>query len=170
MGSVKRGERSAAIRDYLKAHPGAGPKVVVEALAEEGVVVSKNLVSSIKYGKLANKGAGRPRSKKSGKVSGSEAIRQVLARDPHARPKAIREELASQGIRVKTGLISFVKFKFNKQGGAPKVRSAARVTAAPKVADANFSFNQLLKVKEMADSLGGADQLRLALDMLSQLA
>jgi hypothetical protein len=40
--------KSAAIRDYLKAHKGAMPKVVVAALKEEGIEVSPNMVSIIR--------------------------------------------------------------------------------------------------------------------------
>ena len=165
MVSVKRGERSLAIRNYLAKHPSAGPTVVVGALANEGVVVTKNLVSSIKYGKMSKKGTGRAGRTRNGQISGSEAIRRVLATNPDATPKVICEQLSKQGIEVKTGLVSFVKFKFRQSIGAPKVTSAARSTSGNRI-----SFEDLLEVKRVADVLGGADQLRRALDMLSQLA
>jgi hypothetical protein len=40
--------KSEAIRDYLKGHKGAMPKVVVAALKEQGIDVSPNMVSIIK--------------------------------------------------------------------------------------------------------------------------
>lgn len=164
MASEKRGARSAAIRQYLAEHPAAGPKEVVESLKQAGVVVSANLVSSIKYGKMSKK-SGRPaRRGRSSKMSGSEAIRRLLARNPDAGPKAIREKLARKGVQVSSGLISFVKFNFKKGAKAPSVRIAARKTVASQV-----SFEQLIEVKRIADSLGGAAQLRHALDLLAQL-
>ncbi len=50
MARAKRGVRSQAIREYLSKNPKAGPKQVVEALKEKGVVVKLGLVSAVKYG------------------------------------------------------------------------------------------------------------------------
>ena len=41
--------RSDMIREYLKKHPDAGPKAVVEALKQEGIEVSEGLVGQVKY-------------------------------------------------------------------------------------------------------------------------
>jgi hypothetical protein len=44
----QRGAKSAAIREYLAANKGAMPKQVVEALKNNGIDVSPNMVSIIK--------------------------------------------------------------------------------------------------------------------------
>jgi predicted phosphoribosyltransferase len=60
----RRGGKSTAIRAYLETHPGAGPKEIVTALAENGVKVTSALVSNVKA-RLAKTGVstkkrGRP--------------------------------------------------------------------------------------------------------------
>jgi hypothetical protein len=129
-------------------------------------------VSSIKYGKMKIKKRATSPARRGGraKLSGSEAIRRLLAKKPDSGPKAIRETLARKGITVSPGLVSFVKFNFKKGGRSqaaktPAVRAAVRKTAAPQI-----SFEQLIEVKKVSAALGGADQLRQALDMLAQLS
>ena len=48
-GTRRDGSKSQAIRDYFKAHPGTGAKIVHAALAEQGVSVSLALVNKVKY-------------------------------------------------------------------------------------------------------------------------
>ncbi|MBI3861689.1 MAG: hypothetical protein HY290_07320 [Planctomycetia bacterium] len=170
MASEKRGARSAAIRQYLSEHPDAKPKEIVDGLKQAGVEVGVNLVSSIKYGKRSKKATVKAGRRGRAKVSGSEAIRRLLTKNPEAGPKAIRAKLAKKGINVSAGLISFVKFNFKKAGKAPSVRVAARRTAVRRAIAGSVSFDQLLAVKRVADSMGGAAQLRQALDMLAQLS
>ncbi len=47
-GKLERGAKSAAIREYFKAHKKAKPKEVIEALKANGIEVSPNMVSVIK--------------------------------------------------------------------------------------------------------------------------
>ncbi|MGQ0635177.1 MAG: hypothetical protein ACT4QC_11240 [Planctomycetaceae bacterium] len=61
MAKYKRGARSAAIREYLGSHPGAGIKDVIEGLKSSGMRVSVGLVSNIKYGQTGKKKGGRRR-------------------------------------------------------------------------------------------------------------
>lgn len=44
----KRGEKTAAIKEYLESNRQARPKEVVGALKERGIVVSSNMVSMVK--------------------------------------------------------------------------------------------------------------------------
>ena len=170
MASEKRGARSEAIRNFIAANPEAGPKAVVEGLKLQGIEVSANLVSSIKYGKKAVRTSAPGARRGRARLSASESIRRMLAKNPGSGPKEIREKLAKKGINVSSGLISFVKFNFKNSAQAaalkaPVVQSAARKTALPQI-----GFEQLIEVKKVADLLGGAEQLRQALDMLAQLA
>src|SRR5690349_19801920 len=91
----------------------------------------------------------RGRRRGRARLSGSEAIRRLLAKNQDAGPKATREQLAKKGVNVPAGLISFVKFNYKKSAKAPAVRVAARMTSAPRI-----SFEQLVEVKRIADSLG----------------
>jgi len=161
MAKQERGARSEAIREYLKSHPEAGPKTIIEDLKASGVVVSAALVSRIKYGKTSGtaKRAGRRRA-----GNQSELIRAYLMAHPNAKPKEIRLALAEQGLKVGTGLISNVKHNFLKNGSAPSVRVAARRTAAVAV-----TVPQLMEVRRLAVSLGGLAQLQRAIETLEQL-
>ncbi|MEX0702969.1 MAG: hypothetical protein WD069_12815 [Planctomycetales bacterium] len=58
MAKSSSGSKSQAIRDYLSAHRGAGPKEVVEKLGEQGVKVSTQLVSVVKS-KMKSRGKKR---------------------------------------------------------------------------------------------------------------
>src|SRR5690349_16421397 len=58
--------KSAAVREYLKAHPDQGPKVVAETLTAKGIAVTAAYVSTIK-----TKGD-KPTGKKRGRKPGSK--------------------------------------------------------------------------------------------------
>lgn len=90
--------RSSQIRQAGK--DGATPAQVVAALAERGVVVSRNLVRQV----LKNE---RRRRKQAEPVNRSAEIRKLLATGMKAA--AIREELAVRGIVVSLNLIDEVR-------------------------------------------------------------
>jgi hypothetical protein len=54
--------KSQAIRAYLKAHRGAKPLAVVEALKAQGIDVSAQTVSTVKFNMKQKKGKGRKRA------------------------------------------------------------------------------------------------------------
>lgn len=175
MAKAASGTKSAAIQDYLAANPESGAKQIVEALKQKGVEVSFGLASAVKYRKKGKKSsANRARQVRAAMrkpaVSGSEMIRQFIARHPNAKAKEIELGLKQKGIKVSLGLFSNVKYGGGKKAGKKKrgtrtavVRAAARKTSA------SVTVEQLLVVKQCADSLGGANQVRKALDMLDQL-
>ncbi|MBI3861148.1 MAG: hypothetical protein HY290_04555 [Planctomycetia bacterium] len=180
MPKPDRGARSNAIREFLKSNPKAVTKDVITGLQEKGIEVSEALVHKIKYrgagkrAKTRRKAAATGTRPKKVAVSKSESIRDFLRRNPKASPKVIRAGLQKEGVKVTTGLISNVAFYFRKQNAAPRVRIAARkvqaktrrVTSAPAI---RATIEQLIEVKRLAESLGGADQIRQALDALAQL-
>lgn len=47
--SVDRVNKSKRVRDYVKANPAAMPRAVVDALAAEGIDLSTQFVSQVKY-------------------------------------------------------------------------------------------------------------------------
>lgn len=73
--------RSQAIRDFLKSQPGAGAKVIKEALAKEGIKVSDSLINAVKYKKTKPAGGrkrGRPVSAKSnGNVVSIDSLLEI---------------------------------------------------------------------------------------------
>ncbi|MBW8885433.1 MAG: hypothetical protein JF612_11830 [Planctomycetia bacterium] len=97
----------------------------------------------------------------------TQAVRDYLAEHPEANPKAVVEGLKAEGMKVKITLVNGIKYNKSRKPGrrrAPVAHAAARRTSSTRV-----SIDQLLEVKRFADSLGGADQLRHALDTLEQL-
>ena len=77
MAKSAKVNKSAAVRDYLKAHPGAKGKEVTEALKAQGIKISPNYVSVIKSKKGA-KGQGRRKAaKKAGRPSSASSGGQI---------------------------------------------------------------------------------------------
>jgi hypothetical protein len=103
-------------------------------------------------------------------VSGSELIRQFIARHPDAMPKAIEMGLKQEGVKVSLGLISNVKYGSRKKTGKRRAhRIPAAQVAARKTPSRSITVEQLLEVKRVADSFGGVVHIRAALDTLEQL-
>jgi hypothetical protein len=97
----------------------------------------------------------------------SQAVREYLAENPQASPKAIVDGLKAKGIKVKVTLVNSIKYKKPSKPG--RRRKSARRVAAQRNSSAGVTIEQLIEVKRLADSLGGVDQIRSALDMLQQL-
>jgi hypothetical protein len=100
----------------------------------------------------------------------SQAVRDYLTANPTASPKQVVEGLREQGVKVKVTLVNSIKYK-KPSGGKRRGRRAMTMSAAARKApsNGNVTFEQLLDVKRLAASLGGADQVRQALDALAQL-
>jgi hypothetical protein len=183
--------KSQKIRDYLAGHPDAGPKQVADALNADGLGVSEQLVSNVKYNmakptKSRKKKAGKkkPVKKRGGAkkttqrkksaarragVNKSQAIRDYLDRHPAATPKEIVAALAGQGLDVSMGLVSVVKYGAKRKTPKGKKRKkVARGRAAAGVG--GLSVEDLVAVKGLADRLGGAANLRQALELLERLS
>jgi hypothetical protein len=181
MAKSKPGTKSQAISDYLASNKEAKPQQIVDALKEKGVQVSFGLASAVKYG---TKGGKKKTSAKKAKrivavksqpaVTGTESIRQYISKNPKAKPKEIEAGLKAEGVKVKLSLVNSVKYAKAKQPklGKKARRMARRATvqvAARKTPSTALSIEQLIEVKRFADSMGGADQVREALETLAQL-
>jgi hypothetical protein len=98
----------------------------------------------------------------------TQAVRDYLAGNPEASPKEVVEGLQQKGIKVKVTLVNSIKYKKPSKGAkrrrSPAVQSAARMTSS-----GTLGFEQLIEVKRLVDGLGGAEQVRQALDALAQL-
>ncbi len=177
MANSRDGSKSQAISEFVAANADAKPRQIVEALKEQGIEVSLGLANKVKYGKPGKKKASARKSKRnvSAKaetgMSMSDSIRQYIAKNRKAGPKDIQAGLKAEGIKVKLGLISAVKYAKPKKGGKKRRSSRAPVVhaAARKIPTAGLSIEQLIEVKRFADSIGGAEQVRQALEMLEQL-
>jgi hypothetical protein len=97
----------------------------------------------------------------------TQAVRDYIAAHPEANPKAIVEGLGEQGMKVKVTLVNGIKYNKSRRTG--KRRSLVARAAARRTSMRGVTIEQLLEVKRFADSVGGADQVRHALDMLEQL-
>lgn len=172
MAKAAGSTKSQAIREYLAANKKANPKEIVAGLKEKGVEVSFGLASAVKYGTKAKKKKARQvtAAKSTPAVSGSESIRQYISKHPTAKVKEIEKGLKNEGIKVSLSLVSAVKYKKDRKPGKKKRKMAASVrVAARKTATTGVTVEQLLEVKKLADSLGGAAQVKIALDTLEQL-
>jgi hypothetical protein len=97
----------------------------------------------------------------------SQAVRDYLSENPQASPKEVVDGLKAKGVKVKVTLVNSIKYKKPSKTGrrrAPSLRLAARRSSGAAV-----TVGQLLEVKRLADSLGGAEQVRRALETLEKL-
>lgn len=84
--------KSKAIRDYMAAHPSAGPSAVADALSKEGIKVSAAFVSTVKsMAKKRKPGGrvGRPRKAKSAAAGAQFSVSELLS------AKKLADELGS---------------------------------------------------------------------------
>lgn len=124
-------------------------------------------------------------AKKSGGPNKSQAIRDFYAANPEAKPKAVVEALAGQGIEVSAAFVSTIKstsvgktFKGARRGpkpkiakAAPSVKAASVSTKAPRAAAApTLSIDSLVKAKGLVRDLGGIENAMNALAALKKLA
>lgn len=96
----------------------------------------------------------------------TRVVREYITANPTASPKEIVAGLAATGMKIKLGLANSLKYAKRKPGRrrAPTVASAARRTSNGAV-----TVDQLLEVKRLADSFGGIEHVRAALESLEML-
>jgi hypothetical protein len=175
MAKAAHGTKSQAIHEYLSTNPNANANDIVAAMKQQGIAVSFGLAKAVKYGKKGKKSAAKRAAKtpsSNGKpvVSGSESIRQFMAKHPRAMPREIEKGLKAEGIRVSLGLISNVKYGGGlKKAKKKRGRRAMMQVAARKTPAVAVTVEQLIEVKRLADSVGGAEQVRRALETLERL-
>jgi hypothetical protein len=104
IAKVERGVKSQAIKEYMAANKEANVQQIFDALKEKGIGVILGLVKAVKYGRKGKKVSVRKVRRAAGKrmlaVSGSESIRQFIAKHPGSGPKEIRQGLKKQGVKV----------------------------------------------------------------------
>src|SRR5436190_966190 len=107
-----------------------------------------------------------PMAKKKQSQSMSAAIRDVLKANPKLTAKEVVTALAKKGLRVKEGLVYFVKGRMKGRKGRRKKagQMVARVTATGN----SDPVATILKVKRWAEDVGGIKQLKALVDALSE--
>ena len=101
------------------------------------------------------------------KLNKSQAIRDYLAKNPNANPKAIQAGLKAKGIAVSESLASAVKYSKKKGAGRPIARRPARAASAAR--KSVLRAEDLLEAKKFVDRVGGVGAARRAIEVLEQL-
>lgn len=113
--------------------------------------------------------------KKSGGASKSDLIRTTSAENPTAGPTEVAKIIqTAHGIKVSPAMVSTVLSQDRSRGGKP-----ARRGRPPKAGRApgrkssstggTLSIDALVRIKKLADEMGGVAEARRALDALSQI-
>jgi hypothetical protein len=93
----------------------------------------------------------------------SAAIRAYKGKNPDARPKAVAEGLAKEGVKVTPGYVSTVlsneRRKSGKKGKKKKKKGGG----------AGRAYADLVQAKRLSDAMGGIDKARSALNALAKI-
>jgi hypothetical protein len=90
----------------------------------------------------------------------SAAIRAYKENNPDARPKAIAEGLAKEGVKVSAGYVSTVLSNERRKGGKRRKKKSG---------GANREYADLVQAKRLVDAMGGVEQARSALNALAKI-
>lgn len=114
--------------------------------------------------------------KKSGGASKSELIRTTSAENPTAGPTEVAKLIqTAHNVKVSPAMVSTVLSQDRSRGGKPakRGRPPKSVSSASKAGRAsgggNLSIDALVRIKKLADEMGGVAEARRALDALSQI-
>lgn len=99
----------------------------------------------------------------------TKAARDYLAAHPAASPKEIVAGLAASGMKIKLGLANSIKYSRRGKKARRRCRAHTMLAAARRSSNGAVTVEQLIEVKKLADSIGGAEQVRAVLDALEQL-
>ena len=97
-------------------------------------------------------------AKRGGGQNRSAAIRAYKDKNPDARPKAIAEGLAKDGVKVTAGYVSTVLSNERRKGGKRRKKRAG-----------TKAYADLVQAKRLSDAMGGIDKARAALNALAKI-
>ena len=180
MAKLKRGMKTAAVRDYDSKHPGATAGEVAAALKEQGITISTAMVYNIRHNtKKPGRKPGRKARKNVAANNGasehggkSEAVRAAVRELGRKTPtKDVIDHLAAKGIPVSVALVAKVKsrMKPGRRGRRGRKAAVAAPAARSTRMGGQITYEHLVMAKELADKFGGADSLRKTLDLLEKL-
>jgi hypothetical protein len=102
-------------------------------------------------------------------VNKSQALRDLLAENPHISFQEAISTLAAKGISVKRGLFYFIKARMNPKKRKTKEKVAQeRVTATPSSHDVTDALATIKQVKGLATELGGMNTLKALVEAMSE--
>ena len=111
--------------------------------------------------------------KKAGKrgadVNKAELIREILNSESGVRNRDVIATLKLRNVEVSPAQVSNVRKSLANRGGLQLVGRGGRLAAAARAGTDTVSLSALVAAKKLADSLGGLERARLALDALAQL-
>ena len=116
--------------------------------------------------------------KRAGGPSKSDLIRTTSTENPTAGPTEIAKLIqTAHNIKVSPAMVSTVLSQDRTRGGKPAKRGRPPKAAASKPGRkaasssgaSGVSVDTLVRIKQLADEMGGVDQARKALDALSQI-
>ncbi len=119
----------------------------------------------------------KPRRRGRGSGTKVAAIRRYLNRHPDAKPREVVAALKRRGIDVTPASVSTIKHQLKTKGllqpsgaaaGAKAKATPARRGRRPAAAG-EITAEALMQAKSLADSLGGVEQAKKALDALAKL-
>jgi hypothetical protein len=177
---LMRGEKTRAIRAYLKAHPQAENKEVVEALAADGIEIRTQSVSTertrMAKKKKARKG-GRPARSAKASANGqggrenskANAVREMFEKmgtGKRTRNRDVRNALAEIGVNVSPAQIATIRKKMRRRRPAAET---PETTAAPSTPSDAISLDHLVAAKSLVEQLGGIEAARKAVNAFARL-
>lgn len=116
------------------------------------------------------------RKKAGGGATKSELIRRAKQANPSAGPTEIAAQiLAEHNQKVSPAMVSTVLSQDRTRGGKPSKRGRPPKSTKPgrksgsKAVRGDLSIETLLRIKKLAEDLGGVAEAKKALDALSQI-
>jgi hypothetical protein len=101
-------------------------------------------------------------------VNKSEEIRQMLRANPKVSAKEVRDALGAKGIKISEHLYYFVKGNMlGKKARKKKARTMVTKVATSTGASSTDAVSMILKVKSLANAVGGLKKLRALVEALS---
>jgi hypothetical protein len=102
-------------------------------------------------------------AKQKGGVNKSQAVRELLAKNPEMKAKEVVATLATQGIKINPPVYYFVKGTMkSRKGRRRKVASLAAPSAN------GDPLSTIIKVKKLAVDVGGLKKLKALVEALSE--
>ena len=161
--------KSKAIRDYLKVHPGAANSEVAAELTKQGIPVTSNFVATVKV-KIKLRAASKAGVKKQdgaiskettpASVNKSQAIRDYVKAHRSAANSEIVAELAKQGVEVTPNLVATVKAKKQKRRQVVKEVVEKRGVGIPEIKAALACLKVCGDVAAAKEALAAAEEIK----------
>ncbi len=104
-------------------------------------------------------------AKKSGEPSKSDAIREILEKNPKAKSKEVVSQLAEKGMKVTPTLVYYIKSQGKRKVKQARREHAVEVSRTTGSAD---PIKLIVAVWQLASEAGGMKQLKKLVDVLAE--